>query len=68
MQISNFVALVLTLGLAWPWTMVRSMRFTNRNLSLVGALDLTAIRQDAQAASATGEALAGLLDADFGVS
>ena len=68
MQISNFVALVLTLGLAWPWTTVRSMRFTNRNLSLVGALDLTAIRQDAQAASATGEALSGLLDADFGVS
>ena len=68
MQISNFVALVLTLGLAWPWTTVRSMRFTNRNLSLVGALDLAAIRQDAQAASATGEALSGLLDADFGVS
>jgi uncharacterized membrane protein YjgN (DUF898 family) len=68
MQISNFVALVLTLGLAWPWTTVRSMRFTNRNLSLVGAFDLAAIRQDAQAASATGEALSGLLDADFGVS
>jgi uncharacterized membrane protein YjgN (DUF898 family) len=67
-SISNFIALVLTLGLAWPWTTVRSMRFTNRNLTLVGALDLAAIHQDARAASATGEALSGLLDADFGVS
>ena len=50
LQISNFVALVLTLGLAWPWTSVRAMRFTYRYLSLVGALESAAIRQDAQAA------------------
>jgi uncharacterized membrane protein YjgN (DUF898 family) len=68
LQITNFLALVCTLGLAWPWTAARSLHFTNRNLTLVGDLDLAAIRQDAQAASATGEALSGLLDADFGVS
>ena len=67
LQISNVVAIVLTLGLAWPWTVVRSMRFTFRYLTL-GPLDVSDIRQDAQAASATGEGLAGLLDADFGVS
>jgi uncharacterized membrane protein YjgN (DUF898 family) len=68
LQITNVVALVLTLGLAWPWTAARSLHFTNRNLTLVGDLDLATIRQDARAASATGEALSGLLDADFGVS
>jgi uncharacterized membrane protein YjgN (DUF898 family) len=66
--ISNVVAIVLTLGLAWPWTVVRGIRFTCRYLRLEGPLDLADIRQDAQAASATGEGLAGLLDADFGVS
>ena len=67
LQISNVAAIVLTLGLAWPWTVVRSLRFTFRYLAL-GPLDVAAIRQDAQAATATGEGLAGLLDADFGVS
>jgi uncharacterized membrane protein YjgN (DUF898 family) len=67
LQISNVVAIVLTLGLAWPWTVVRSLRFTFRYLAL-GPLDVAGIRQDAQAATATGEGLAGLLDADFGVS
>jgi hypothetical protein len=32
-------------------------------LTLVGPLELESIQQDAQAASATGEGLAGLLDA-----
>jgi uncharacterized membrane protein YjgN (DUF898 family) len=67
LQISNVLAIVLTLGLAWPWTVVRSMRFTFQYLTL-GPLDVADVRQDAQAASATGEGLAGLLDADFGVS
>jgi uncharacterized membrane protein YjgN (DUF898 family) len=67
LTISNVLAIVLTLGLAWPWTVVRGVRFTFRYLTVEG-LDVADIRQDAQAASATGEGLAGLLDADFGVS
>ncbi len=67
LTISNVLAIVLTLGLAWPWTVVRGVRFTLRYLAVEG-LDVADIRQDAQAASATGEGLAGLLDADFGVS
>jgi uncharacterized membrane protein YjgN (DUF898 family) len=67
LTLSNVLAIVLTLGLAWPWTVVRGVRFTLRYLSVEG-LDVADIRQDAQAASATGEGLAGLLDADFGVS
>jgi uncharacterized membrane protein YjgN (DUF898 family) len=68
LTISNVLAIVLTLGLAWPWTVVRGVRFTFRYLILEGPLDLADVRQDARAASATGEGLAGLLDADFGVS
>ncbi|MEK7837009.1 MAG: DUF898 family protein [candidate division NC10 bacterium] len=62
----NLFLLVLTLGLAWPWARVRSVRFAFRYLTLEGPLDLDAIQQDAQAASATGEGLAGLLDVGGG--
>jgi len=59
----NLIIIVATLGLGWPWAKVRSARFLARNLTLVGPLELESIQQDAQAASATGEGLAGLLDA-----
>jgi uncharacterized membrane protein YjgN (DUF898 family) len=68
LQISNVAAIVLSLGLAWPWTVARGVRFYFRYLTLEGPLDLGDVRQDARAATATGEGLAGLLDADFGVS
>jgi uncharacterized membrane protein YjgN (DUF898 family) len=68
LQISNVVAIVGTLGLAWPWTVVRGVRFYYRYMTLEGILDVSDVHQDARAASATGEGLAGLLDADFGVS
>jgi uncharacterized membrane protein YjgN (DUF898 family) len=67
LTISNVAAVVLSLGLLWPWTVVRTLRFNLRNTSLHGALDLETIQQDARAASAMGEGLAGLLDADFGM-
>lgn len=63
LMLGNFVILIFTLGLGWPWAQVRSAHFTARNLTLVGPLDLENIQQDARAASATGEGLAGLLDA-----
>jgi uncharacterized membrane protein YjgN (DUF898 family) len=68
LQISSFVAIIVTLGLAWPWAVVRGVRFYFRHLTLQGGLDVSDVHQDARAASATGEGLAGLLDADFGVS
>ena len=69
LKLGNFIILVCTLGLGWSWAQVRSARFAARNLSLVGDLDLASIQQDARAASATGEGLAGFFDAgglDFG--
>lgn len=62
--------LVPTLGLAWPFVVVRHIRFTFANLILEGPLDIEAIHQEAQAASATGESLGefvGLLDLDLGL-
>lgn len=67
LTISNLLAVVLSLGLLWPWTVVRGLTFMLRYTTLYGPLDLETIHQDARAASATGEGLAGLLDADFGV-
>ena len=68
LTISNLAGLVLTLGLAWPWTSVRSLRFSYANLSLDGPLALETVTQQAQTVTATGEGLAGFLDADLGLT
>jgi uncharacterized membrane protein YjgN (DUF898 family) len=67
--VGNVLLLIVTLGFAWPWVVVRNARFAFAYLTLDGPLNLTAIQQEAQTASATGEGLAGILDAgvDFGV-
>lgn len=63
LTLGNLVLLVITLGLGWPWVMVRNVRFALRYVTLEGPLDLAGIQQAAQSATATGEALAGFLDA-----
>jgi uncharacterized membrane protein YjgN (DUF898 family) len=65
LRLGNLALLVLTLGLAWPWVTVRNARVALRYLTLEGPLDLETIQQEAQLPSATGEALAGFLDAGF---
>ena len=62
LKLSNGFLLGLTYGLAWPWTKVRKLRFIFENRALEGPLDLDAIQQEVQAASATGESLADALD------
>lgn len=61
----NLLLLVLTIGIAWPWVKIRRTQFILDNLLVVGPLDLEGIQQDAQASTATGEGLAGFLNADF---
>lgn len=61
----NLLLLLVTLGLAWSWVQVRNARYYAAHLTLDGALDLAAVLQDAQTASATGEALSGFFDLDF---
>lgn len=68
LTLSSLVVLVLTLGLAWPWMSVRSLRFAYANLTVDGPLALDSITQQAQTVSATGEGLAGFLDADLGLT
>jgi len=66
--IGNFILIIITLGVAFPWILVRRVRFACDYLVPEGPLALEKIRQEAQAASATGEALGGFMDAglDFG--
>jgi uncharacterized membrane protein YjgN (DUF898 family) len=67
LKLGNLMLILLTLGLGWPWATVRVARFWCRHLTLEGALDLAAIQQEAQPASATGEGLLGLLEADLDI-
>jgi len=65
LYVGNLLLLVATLGLAFPWVMVRKFHFVCKYLALEGSLDLASVRQEAQKASATAEALAGFLGAGF---
>lgn len=67
LKLGNLLLILLTLGLGWPWATVRVARFWCRHLTLKGAVDLTAIQQEAQPASATGEGILGLLEADLDI-
>lgn len=61
----NLLLLLFTAGLAWPWVVVRKMQFFFRYLTLEGAIEPESIHQEAQEATATGEALADTMDAGF---
>jgi uncharacterized membrane protein YjgN (DUF898 family) len=65
LSLGNLILLVVTLGLAWPWIAVRSVNFALKYVTLQGPLDLENIRQEAQTATATGEALSGFMDSEF---
>jgi uncharacterized membrane protein YjgN (DUF898 family) len=65
LKLGNLMLILLTLGIGWPWATVRAARFWCRHLTLEGAVDLAAIQQETQPASATGEGLLGLLEADL---
>ncbi|MGH7325210.1 MAG: YjgN family protein [Candidatus Rokuibacteriota bacterium] len=65
LKLGNLLFIALTLGLGWPWATTRTARFTCRYVTLEGALDLAAIQQQTQMATATGEGLLGLFEADL---
>ena len=54
--ISNMVLLLITLGLAYAWVVVRTARFLTTHLQLEGALELAAIAQTSQQVPKSGEA------------
>lgn len=66
---SLFAALliVVTLGIGTPWAIVRYQKYLMDNLAVIGALDLSAILQNAQAAGAAAEGFADVLDMGGGI-
>lgn len=65
LHVVNFVALALTLGLAWPWVAIRKWRYRVDNLVIEGALGLDTIVQQAQPTSGA-DALMAAMDVDVG--
>jgi uncharacterized membrane protein YjgN (DUF898 family) len=62
LYVSNLAALLFTLGLAYPWVVIRTARTLGTSLRMHGSLDLAAIQQHAASAPRTGEGLADALD------
>jgi uncharacterized membrane protein YjgN (DUF898 family) len=67
LHLSNMLLLIVTLGFAWPWTVVRKMHFLTTYLSVEGPLKFSTIQQEAHGSSAMSEGLAGILDADVDI-
>lgn len=65
LTLGNGLLLFITLGLAFPWVQARNIRFLCGTLAVEGLPEMDAIRQEAQAASPTGEAIADFLGLDF---
>lgn len=61
-KITNLLLILLTLGLGYPLARIREARYQAGHLFLEGALDLDRIQQQAITASATGDALADMMD------
>lgn len=62
LYVSNLAALLLSVGLAYPWVVVRTTRTLTGALRMEGPLDVEAIAQAVAEAPATGEGLADALD------
>ncbi len=65
LQIVNYILLIFTLGIAYPYVQIRNIKFLLDRLSLQGDLDLIAIQQDARTPTALGEEVASFLDIDL---
>jgi uncharacterized membrane protein YjgN (DUF898 family) len=61
--IINFLITVFTLGLGYPWTLVRTLKFVTRNIIIEGHLSLDELQQlQSDYSNATGEDLSDMLD------
>jgi len=65
LKCTNFILLIFSLGLAWPWVQKRNLQFQYYHLGYRGPLRLQHIVQQATSASPMGEELAGFFDAGF---
>lgn len=62
----NGLLTLVTFGIYTPWATVNLNRAVINSLGLIGSIDLDRVRQQAVAASATGEELASFLNVDSG--
>ncbi|NDH61639.1 MAG: DUF898 family protein [Alphaproteobacteria bacterium] len=58
----NYLIVVVTLGLGWPWVMHRTLRLIAGELWLYGAPEGTSVRQPADRAPGFGEGLLDMFD------
>ena len=66
--VSNFVLIVLTLGLFYPWAKVRQYRYQITNMSLLAHGDLDQFTASAaEGTDAIGEEIGDFFDIDFGL-
>ncbi|MCH7477639.1 MAG: DUF898 family protein [SAR324 cluster bacterium] len=65
LRFSNFLLLIFSLGLAFPWVAVRTVRFACDHVRLEGELDFEAIAQSTQERPTSGEGLAEAFDLDL---
>ena len=65
LHVINYILLIFTLGIAYPFVEIRNIRFLLERLKLQGELDLVSIQQDARTPSALGEEVASFFDIDL---
>jgi uncharacterized membrane protein YjgN (DUF898 family) len=61
-MVLNYLIVVMTLGLGWPWVMHRTLRLISRELWIYGAPDGAAIGQPPQRGPRFGEGLLDMFD------
>lgn len=67
LQLSNFILLVITLGLAYPWTKVRSARFYARHTSITAESLDGFLSEQVQYQSSLGDEIGDAFDLDVGL-
>lgn len=66
--LSNTIALALTLGLFYPWAIIRTLNYKLNNLEFVPYGDLeTFVAAEEKETSALGEEMSDFMDFDFGI-
>lgn len=65
LKLGNLLFVACTLGLAWPWTTIRNIKFIVDQLALVGIDNFDEIVQAYDGAPPIGEGLDGFLDTGF---
>lgn len=69
LHFSNALALLFSLGLAWPWVRIRTLRIQLQSLSLISSRDMSALPLHTslnQLDDARGDELADLMELDLG--